>query len=137
MTHPCPFCTDLDRAGPIIYQDENAALVLHPDEAVAGHAMVVARRHVQNFTDLKPDEQARFGRIHAAAERALLDVTGCERAVLLKLGIQVPHLHLHIYPVRESLDRAAVMAVIEGRVRESRSPGFAERVREALTRLLN
>ena len=132
----CQLCTDLSGAGEIVYQDDENAILLHPDAAVAGHAMVVARRHVENFSDLMPDEQARFSRVHAAAERALLEVTGSERAILLKLGIQTPHLHLHIYPVRTTLDRAAVMAIVDGRVHEPRDGGFAHRVHEALTRLL-
>jgi len=37
----------------------------------------------------------------------------------MKLGIATPHLHLHIYPVSASLDRADVMEIIDGRVRDS------------------
>ena len=62
----------------------------------------------------------------------MLEVSGADRAVMLKLGIITPHLHLHIYPVSASLDRAAVMEIIEGRVREQRDPEFVRAVRARL-----
>ena len=36
----------------------------------------------------------------------------------MKLGIAAAHLHIHVYPVRATDDRAAVMAMIDGRVRD-------------------
>jgi hypothetical protein len=62
----------------------------------------------------------------------LLQLTGAERAVILKLGIATPHLHLHIYPVSASLDRAAVMDIIDGRVHVERDAAFVRDVRAAL-----
>jgi hypothetical protein len=45
---------------------------------------------------------------------------------MLKLGIITPHLHVHIYPVSATLDRARVMDIIEGRVREELSDSERE-----------
>jgi diadenosine tetraphosphate (Ap4A) HIT family hydrolase len=98
--------------------------------------MVVAKRHVQNVSDLPEEEWAHFGRAQRRAEQALLDETGTERAILLKLGIQTPHLHIHIYPLSAALDRAAVMNVIDARVSEPRDADFASRVRARLTQSL-
>lgn len=94
--------------------------------------MIVWRAHVENFSDLSEEDALHFARVHRAAEKALLEVTGAERAVLLKLGIMTPHLHLHIYPVSALLDRAQVMAIIDGKTREAREPDFAARVAAAL-----
>jgi len=131
----CSFCSNLEQAGTLVYEDGRCAVFLHPDSAVAGHAMVVWKRHVENVADLDDEERAHFSRIHAAAERALLDVTRTERAILLKLGIQTPHLHLHIYPVSMALDRNAVQRIIDGKVREERHVHFADEVRLGLRRL--
>jgi len=94
-------------------------VILHDDWAVRGHAMVVWKEHVENVADLAVDDAVHFSVIHHRAERALLAVTRANRAILLKLGIATPHLHLHIYPVSASLDRAAVMEIINGRVRDA------------------
>jgi histidine triad (HIT) family protein len=123
----CVFC-DTPPADPL-YADDRCFVVLHEDRAVRGHAMVVWRAHVENLSGLPGGDAAHFIDIHRRVERALLDVTGAERAVLLKLGIQTPHLHLHIYPVSASLDRAAVQEIIDAKRRDEVESGFAERVR--------
>ena len=114
----------------LVYEDDSAAVALHEDWAVRGHAMVIFRRHVENLSDLPDSEH--FMEVYRDAERVLLRLTGAERAVMLKLGIMTPHLHLHIYPVLASLDRAAVMDIIEGRVHAERDEKFVDAVRAAL-----
>jgi len=92
--------------------------------------MVIAKQHVENLSALLDAE--RFMKVYRNAERVLLELTGAERAIILKLGIVTPHLHLHIYPVSASLDRKAVMDIIDGRVRVARDEEFVARVRAAL-----
>jgi diadenosine tetraphosphate (Ap4A) HIT family hydrolase len=111
---PCVFCNEPRDAGEPIFEDEKLLVLLHNDWAVRGHAMIVWRAHVENVAGLTPDDYAHFAAVHLRVERALLDVTGADRAVLLKLGIVTPHLHLHIYPVSATLDRAQVMEIIDG-----------------------
>ncbi len=129
-------CTLCDAsAGETIFDFGDWTLLLHPDSAVRGHAMLVSKRHVENFADLTDSEAQQFARIQKIAERALLDVTHNDRAILMKLGIAVPHFHLHIYPVSAKLDRAAVMAIIDGSVSEVRESGFAKIVSDRILRL--
>jgi diadenosine tetraphosphate (Ap4A) HIT family hydrolase len=133
---PCVFCTEPHNAGEPIFDDGRMLALLHPDWAVRGHAMLVWTEHVENLSDLTPDEYAVFFKAHQRVERALLDVTGADRAVLLKLGIVTPHLHLHIYPVSASLDRAQVMEIIDGKTVDPMSDeerrAFIEELRHRL-----
>jgi len=92
--------------------------------------MVIAKQHVENLSELAAPD--RFMRVYREAERALLRLTGAGRAIILKLGIATPHLHLHIYPVSAALDRAAVMDVIDGRAGVARDAAFVAAVRSAL-----
>lgn len=117
----------------MLYEDDRCLVVLHDDWSVRGHAMVVWRKHVENVSDLSDDEQRHFIRVHARAERALLEATGAERAILMKLGIQTPHLHLHIYPVSATADRAAVMRAINGEVHEEKDEALIEELRRRLS----
>ena len=110
-------------------------LLLHPDSAVRGHAMLVAKRHVENFCDFTDSEARQFARVQKVAERALLDVTKTDRAILLKLGIQTPHFHVHIYPVSNTMTRDEVMQVIDAKVREVREADLAKRVHDRILRL--
>ena len=129
MKTSCVFCDDFNTLE-LVYEDDSALVALSDDWAVRGHAIVIARRHVQNLSELA--DAGRFLQVYLNAERVLLRLTGAERAVITKLGIVVPHLHLHLYPVSASLDRAAVMDIIEGRTRVARDEAFVEAARSAL-----
>ena len=128
----CVFCSDVTRSGDVVFEDQRTWVVLHDDWSVRGHAMVVWKVHVENFSNLSPEDAAHFARVHRRAEKALLEVTRADRAILMKLGIATPHLHLHIYPVSATLDRAAVMRIINGEGREERDEAFVDSVRRAL-----
>jgi len=116
----------------VLAEDDRLWIVLHDDWAVRGHAMVVWKKHLENVADLTLDEYLHFAASHHRAERALLAATGAERAIILKLGIATPHLHVHIYPVAAALDRAAVMEIIDARVRQPADEAFVEVLRERL-----
>jgi histidine triad (HIT) family protein len=133
----CLLCDTPERAGTIVFDDDRVLVILHDDWAVAGHALVVARQHVENASDLDPVDAAHFWDIYARAERAVLAAAHAERAMMLKLGIQVPHLHVHIYPVAATADRAAVFAAFDGEATpefsETAQKELVEAVRQALS----
>jgi len=133
----CVFCTEPRQAGALIFEDDRALVVLHNDWSVRGHAMIVWKTHVGNVADLTADEHAHFAAVHHRVERVLLEVTQADRAVLLKLGIVTPHLHLHIYPVSATLDRAEVMEIIDGKtadvLNDEDRRAFIENLRNRLT----
>jgi histidine triad (HIT) family protein len=129
----CVFCTDPARAGDVVYDDEHALVVLHEDWSTLGHAIVAAKRHVENVSELPADEWSHIAQLFARTERLLLEVTGADRAIVMKLGIATPHLHLHIYPVSADLDRAAVMRIINAETRDARDEQFVATVRRHLT----
>jgi diadenosine tetraphosphate (Ap4A) HIT family hydrolase len=132
----CVFCHEPRDAGALVSEDEKLFVILHNDRAVRGHAMIVWKKHVENVADLTADEYAHFASVHHRVEKALLDVTHADRAILLKLGIVTPHLHLHIYPVSASLDRAQVMEMIDGKtvdpMSDEQRKAFIEELRQRL-----
>lgn len=133
----CVFCKEPRAAGELLFEDDRVLVILHNDWAVRGHAMVVWKEHVENAADLTVDEYGHFAAIHHRVERALLAATRAERAILLKLGIATPHLHLHIYPVSASLDRSAVLEIVDAQVHEAIDDrgrrAFINELRERLT----
>ena len=128
----CVFCTDVTRAGEVVFEDDRTWVVIHPDWAVPGHAMIVAKRHVENASGLPEDDWLRVARVWHRTERVLLELTGAERAVVMKLGIATPHLHVHLYPVPAAATREDVFAAIDGRTSIPRDAGFVDRVKTAL-----
>ena len=128
----CAFCTDVDQSGPVVFEDDRTWVVLHPDWSPRGHAMIVSKHHVENASDLEENEWLQLARVWHRAERALLDATGAERAIVMKLGIATPHLHVHIYPMRASDDRARVFEAIEGNLTAPVDESFIEEMRRRL-----
>jgi diadenosine tetraphosphate (Ap4A) HIT family hydrolase len=107
-----------------VFEDEHALVILHSDWSVRGHAMIVAKRHVENPSDLKEDEWLHFARVWHRAERVLLELTNADRVIALKLGILTPHLHLHLYPVAKDTSREEVFASIDMKTRVPRDEAF-------------
>ena len=110
---PCVFCSNLHAAGEVLSEDDHAWVILHPQ----GQLMVVARRHVENVSDLDEEEWLQVARVWHRTERDLRQRTGAERVIVMKLGIQTPHLHLHLYPFSSGDTREDVFAVIDGAAR--------------------
>ena len=132
----CSLCGDLNSLD-VVFDDGRCAIVLHEDWAVRGHAMVVWKHHVENIADLDDAEAAHLIHVEREAERALLAETGTARAILMKLGLATPHLHIHIYPVPATMTRAGVFDAIDGRSREEYDSAFVTRLRDHLRDVLD
>ena len=121
----CLFCdllTTRESAADILFEDDDVLVLLHEAWATLGHTVVVAKRHVENSSELSADEWARVARVFQRVEAAVLATTGADRAILMKLGLMVPHLHIHIYPVSRELTREQVFAIIDGKTRHEATP---------------
>ena len=129
----CVFCSDLSSAGELVFEDGRSWVLVHPDWSPRGHVMVVAKRHAENASDLEADEWLHVASVYRRVEKAVLDATGAQRAILMKLGIQTPHLHLHLYPARASETRSEVFEAIDGRRSDPRDEAFVASLRERLT----
>lgn len=129
---PCIFCTDAQSAGEIVFEDDRSLVLLHPDWSPRGHAMVVSKSHVENASDVDEENWLHLARVWHRAERAILDATGADRAMILKLGIMTPHLHVHIYPMSAAATREDVFAAFDGNKREPCDKTFVTAIQAAL-----
>ena len=129
----CVFCSDITSSGDVVLESAHAWVVLHEDWAVPGHAMIVSRRHVENLSDLTEHEWQRFSEVWRRAERALLTVTEADRAIVMKLGIATPHLHVHIYPVAKGTTREEVFEAIDAKTKAPRKEELVSKMRALLT----
>jgi histidine triad (HIT) family protein len=129
----CVFCSDPASAGELVYEDARSWVILHPDGSPRGHAMVVAKQHAENASALDEENWLHLARVFREAERVLLALTRTQRAIVLKLGIQTPHLHLHIYPMAETATREEVFEALDGKRGETRDDEFVRECRSRLT----
>ena len=103
----CVFCTDPRDAGTLLSENEHAWVIRHPQ----GQTMIVAKRHVENVSDLDEDEWLEVARTWHRAEREI----DAERVIVFKLGVQTPHLHIHLHPFPKSASREEIFLTLAGR----------------------
>lgn len=87
-----------------VYEDERTYAFLDINPRQEGHTLVVPRREVDYLFDL-PEED--YEALWAAVERvatALKAVTHCARVVVLVVGYEVPHAHVHLIPTNALAD---------------------------------
>lgn len=130
----CTFCSNPLSVGKAVFEDDRCWVLLHHDWSPRGHAMVVAKRHIENASDLDEKEWLHLARVWHCAERVLLEATGAERAIIFKLGILTPHLHVHIYPMSAQATRDDVFEAFDGKKREAKDEEFVARVTAELER---
>ena len=67
--------------------------------------------YVRAYSDLADeDEWLHIARVWHRTERAM----NAERVMVMKLGIQTPHLHIHLFPFDASATREEVFAAFAG-----------------------
>jgi histidine triad (HIT) family protein len=102
----CTFCRIIKGELPAskVFESQSllAFLDIHPINP--GHTLVVAKRHVESFTDLTADEIAAItGAAQLVAKQLKLLLPWCEGVSLsladgVAAGQEVPHAHLHVIP---------------------------------------
>src|SRR5688572_29921118 len=116
----CVYCEKPERVGEVVYEDAGAMVLIHSDWTVRGHPMVVSQQHIDNASDLGDEDWQHLARVWHRVERLLLELAGAVRAVIFKLGILTPHLHIHIYPIEADASRDEVFAAPDGKTRAPR-----------------
>lgn len=84
--------------GRFVYEDDEFVAFLTIAPLTQGHTLVVPRAEIDQWQDLDP---AAFSRIMALSQhvgRALMRAFNAPRTGLLIAGLEVPHLHIHVFP---------------------------------------
>jgi diadenosine tetraphosphate (Ap4A) HIT family hydrolase len=93
-----------DIPGRFVYEDDEIVAFLTIEPMTPGHTLVVPRAEVDNWQELDP---ALFGRVMAVSQRigkAVCAAFDAERAGVIIAGLEVPHLHVHVFPARNLSD---------------------------------
>ena len=88
----------------IVGEDDDNIAFLDIQPLVRGHTLVVPKREVDYFLDLEDDLYVKFHlfakKIAAAVQKAMKPV----RVGTSIVGLEVPHLHLHLVPLQKIND---------------------------------
>lgn len=90
-----------DIPGRFVWEDDEVVAFLTIAPVTQGHTLVVPRKEIDQWQDL---DAAEFGKLTAVAQaigKGVRKAWDAPRAGLLIAGLEVPHLHLHVFPAWE------------------------------------
>jgi diadenosine tetraphosphate (Ap4A) HIT family hydrolase len=84
--------------GRFVYEDDEFVAFLTIAPVTQGHTLVVPRAEIDQWQDVDPDVLARMTALSQRLGQAVRTAFGAPRAGLLIAGLEVPHLHVHVFP---------------------------------------
>jgi len=96
----CIFCKIIAGEVPAqkTYEDENVLSFLDAHPKAPGHTLVVPKEHYRWFYDLPDDLSAALFVAAKKVARALKEEHCADYVRLSAVGVDVPHVHLHLLP---------------------------------------
>ena len=90
--------------GRFVYEDDDVVAFLTIEPMTQGHTLVVPRAEVDNWQNVDP---ALFHKVMEVSQRigkAVCAAFDTQRAGVIIAGLEVPHLHVHVFPARNLSD---------------------------------
>lgn len=101
----CIFCKIIkgDIPATVIYEDENAKVILDIAPAAKGHAILIAKEHVENVFALENELAGKIFAVVPKVAAAIRETLGCDGMNILQnngvaAGQTVFHFHIHFIP---------------------------------------
>ena len=83
-----------------VWKDEHAVAFLSNRPLRPGHTLVVPRLKVDHWLDVDPQILSHLMKIAQVVGRAQMTVFNPVRVGMMIAGLEVPHLHIHVVPIR-------------------------------------
>ncbi len=90
--------------GRFVWRDPDVVAFLTIAPMRPGHTLVVPVRQIDHWTDLDDALWARVCEVQLAVGRALMEVFSPARVGTIIAGLEVPHCHVHVVPIRSEAD---------------------------------
>jgi diadenosine tetraphosphate (Ap4A) HIT family hydrolase len=90
--------------GRFVYEDDEVVAFLTIQPMTQGHTLVVPRAEIDQWQDV---DEAVLGRVMSVAQligKAVCRAFDAQRAGVIIAGLEVPHLHVHVFPTRSLSD---------------------------------
>ncbi|WP_431963625.1 HIT family protein [Nocardia sp. bgisy134] len=84
--------------GRFVWEDDEFVAFLTIAPVTQGHTLVVPRKEIDQWQDIDADTFARLNGVAQQIGRAVRAAFDAPRAGLLIAGLEVPHLHVHVFP---------------------------------------
>lgn len=84
--------------GRFVWEDDEFVAFLTIAPVMQGHTLVVPRKEIDQWQDVDADTFARLNGVAQKIGQAVRHAWDAPRAGLLIAGLEVPHLHVHVFP---------------------------------------
>ncbi len=90
--------------GRFVYESDDVVAFLTIEPMTQGHTLVVPRAEIDQWQNVEPAAFARVMEVSQLIGKAVCSAFDAERAGVIIAGLEVPHLHVHVFPARELSD---------------------------------
>ena len=87
-----------------IAEDENHLAFLDINPNTKGHTLVIPKREVNKLFDLDKQGYAALMDFSYRVAKALEKTVPCKRIGMSVIGLEVPHVHVHLVPTNKMVD---------------------------------
>ncbi len=91
---------DGELPGRFVWRDDRCVCFLSINPLQPGHALVVPRAEVDHWVDLEPELATHLMTVSHQVARAQQAAFSPVKVGLMIAGLEVPHVHLHLVPIR-------------------------------------
>lgn len=93
-----------DLPGRFVYEDDEVVAFLTIEPMTPGHTLVVPRAEVDKWQEVEPELFAKVMDVAQLIGKAVCAAFDADRAGVIIAGLEVPHLHVHVFPARDLSD---------------------------------
>ena len=90
--------------GRFVYESDDVVAFLTIEPMTQGHTLVVPRAEIDQWQNVEPAAFARVMEVSQLIGKAVCKAFDADRAGVIIAGLEVPHLHVHVFPARDLSD---------------------------------
>ncbi|MBG6131942.1 histidine triad (HIT) family protein [Aquimarina sp. EL_43] len=84
-----------------VAEDENYYAFLDISPNAKGHTLCIPKKEEDKIFDLDEDEYLELMRFSRKVAKAIEKTVSCKRVGIAVVGLEVPHVHVHLIPLNE------------------------------------
>ncbi|MGB9224661.1 HIT family protein [Mycobacterium sp.] len=90
--------------GRFVYEDDDVVGFLTIEPMTQGHTLVVPRAEIDQWQNIDAEAFSRVMAVSQLIGKAVCTAFETDRAGVIIAGLEVPHLHVHVFPARSLSD---------------------------------
>ncbi|MDD3108737.1 MAG: HIT family protein [Alistipes sp.] len=87
-----------------VAEDEHCFAFLDINPVAKGHTLVIPKKEVDNIFDLDDTTLSELTLFAKKVARSIQSKIPCKKVAMVVLGLEVPHVHIHLIPINAESD---------------------------------